>query len=176
MVAKACTKCPTLDVPGAFYRVKRTGAIRGQCRDCDKARMAEWQRNNREKRDATYKAWKAANPEEYQRQQRASKARRRADPERLAMMRDQAREHWRRKHNVPPERFKIGREGCEAMVPVVPIRDAVEWAGIGWTEIGERMGVDESVVRRALQQDKMNAAKAGKILEAIGVLPADIGL
>lgn len=93
-------------------------------------------------------------------------------------MRVYKREYYRRTHNVPPERYVVDRhDGAAGTVETLPIRTAVLLSGVSMGQIAARAGyANEGAIRHPIERDTMQLRTAKRILAAIDVLPAEVGL
>ena len=116
---KLCSRCRTYkrastDPKRSEFSRRRAGSaqLRAVCKQCDLERRHEYDKRN---------------PDVKRRRQREWLDKKRQDPERHAILRDQSREHWRRKHGVTPDRYRIGRPAAAAGGRVLDAAPFVAW-------------------------------------------------
>lgn len=69
------------------------------------------------------------------------------------------------------------RMGVALFVDAGPVRAAVLVSGVSVGEIAARLGrADESAVRHALRKDRIEAATAVAVLDAVGSSPVEAGI
>lgn len=60
---KQCSKCKQQKDETEFYKNKaRNDGLNGKCKDCDKAYVLQWAKDNKERINARNRAWAKANP------------------------------------------------------------------------------------------------------------------
>lgn len=169
-VKKRCNACGLKKSWEDFYaKVKwEDGSMRqphSRCKACMKIAKAAWFRAlPKRKRSAHYKAkFKALQ----------------ADPERHATRKAYERDwHHRHSSNPTPSRWIDGptRSDHDGRVSTTVLREVVERSGVPTTTISLAAGFTESTVYKALQRDTMSAVMAVRVLHALDVLPAEVGL
>lgn len=148
-------ECPFLTADAHFYR-RKTGTFESRCKSCTAIRGQEWKEANRERRRAYEREFYANNPER-RGYIRAYKA--------------QARRNAGARPNSRSARVLTG-----APVPVAALLPAVAASGLPESTISLAAGYVDSTVTRALKRETVDPEMAVRILYAIDVLPAEVGL
>lgn len=157
---KTCRKCRVVKPLEDFHtyvKADRPGRVytRGECKACSHEQRREWGEDNRERDREVKLRWQR---EKYQN-----------DPEwrgaRRAYCRDRAKGTPVYARGEPHDR-----------IPCAPLREAFEASGLAMAELARRIGTDDTGLRRALAREGMPVAKATRILDALDVLPVEVGL
>lgn len=140
-----------------------TPRLRRLCRTCDLARARRWD---------------AENPDRVKARQRALYERHKHDPEWLAARRDAHREHWRRKHAVPPEKYRAGAsEEEDPLLPPAILQRVLDLSGLTPVGLAGMIGVDNRRVYAMLTAKRgVRMSTLKRAVEAAGLDPVDVDL
>lgn len=175
-VRKTCTRCGHDKPWGDFHAAAKwdDGTMRrpqSRCKDC--LLKANNERNSELSRTAKGRRKLRAR---WRRKYRAL----RADPERRSTRNAYEREYYRanRSPNPTPSLWLENRPSAVSGIRLdtAPIRAAVERSELSPAEIARRIDRPKSTVAKGLKQETISAEMATAILDAIGVLPTELGL
>lgn len=164
-ISKRCANldCPHSEpLPACEFYARRSAAdgLQSWCKTCSKAKRKEWADANRKR---------------LRRLDRKMRTRRKRNAERMAIVRELNRTGFRRRHNISPDRWRVGRID-DVTVPSAVVHEAIKASGHTVAVVAAWAAVPDSGARKALQRDEMPAHLATALLDAIGVLPVDLGL
>lgn len=110
----------------------------------------------------------------------ARRRREKACPERTATRRSQWREYRRKLLGITPDRYRVDvpSKAPTGRVEATLVREAILRSGRDFSDIARAADVDEGTVRKAASggHEHIFAKSALAILEALDVLPAEVGL
>jgi hypothetical protein len=158
-LTKRCKGCAAV-LPATLEYFDRHGTLAtgapklaARCKPCQRVRRRETGWHPRD-RAAYFRAY---------RRERAER-----DPEWAATVAAQRRD---RRRGTPVRAC----DSPHGYVPAAPIRDAVERSGATLAVISDMLGYEASTVGKMLRRELVPTATAVRILDAVGVLPAEVG-